>query len=113
MEDGRGRRATGFVAAVVLAVSMSGCLTAAPTPAPVTLPPPAATPVVIPSPAPTAGATPLPTTAPTFPLAVVTGLTSPRPGITLAELTDLAGKGSLVRPCGVDILTPALPASPP
>ena len=97
-----------------MAASTSGCLGVAPTPAPAATPPAAATPAASPSPsapAPT-GATPLPTTPPTFPLAVVTGLTSPRPGITLAQLTDLAAQGSLIRPCGVEILTPALPDPP-
>jgi len=110
-----GARVGAAIAAIVLAASMSGCLSTAPTPRVVQTPGANATPGAtpqssIPS---TPGPSPSPTTPPTFPLAVVTGLTNPAVGITLKQLTALATTGDLVRPCGIDILTPPLPSPPP
>ncbi|HEX8026675.1 MAG TPA: hypothetical protein VF484_10755, partial [Candidatus Limnocylindrales bacterium] len=112
MERSRGRRAGACAGVLGLAICLSGCLSTAPSLEPTQL-------AVVPSPTvaatlePTGGPSPAPTTQPTFPLAVVTGLTNPRVGITLAELTTLATRGDLVRPCNVDVLTPSLPAPPP
>jgi poly-gamma-glutamate capsule biosynthesis protein CapA/YwtB (metallophosphatase superfamily) len=118
MQGVRGHRATAVTAGVVLVATLSGCLSSAPTPSPVgSTPQPTTTATTAATvPAPTAGASPSPTSPPpeTFPLAVVTGLESPRVGITLAELNSIAAKGDLVRPCGLEILTPAgLPNPPP
>ncbi|WP_156035406.1 CapA family protein [Terrabacter tumescens] len=52
------------------------------------------------------------TPAATFPLAVVTGLTNLKANVSVAELRDLAGKGTLVVPCGVKLTAPDLPAPP-
>ncbi len=49
----------------------------------------------------------------TFPLAVVTGLTSLKPTITLDELATLASTGRLVVPCGVTVDQPILSATAP
>ena len=44
----------------------------------------------------------------TFPLAVVTGVTNLKATVTVQELTDLAARGALVMPCGVQLTSPAL-----
>ncbi len=67
------------------------------------------TPTASPTPSPTPTATPVPPAA--FPLAVVTGITNPRPNITLDELGTLAADGVLVVPCGVSITAPTLPST--
>jgi hypothetical protein len=57
------------------------------------------------------GETPAPTQPPgpvDVPLAVVTGITNLKATITVAQLTELAGEGKLVVPCGVDVLEPEL-----
>jgi len=105
-----GRRA---LATLLIAVSLvGGCVSSTPTP-PVPTPEPTASPIALATPS--ASSTPQPSVGepPTFPLAVVTGLTNPAAGITLKQLTALATTGDLVRPCGIDVLTPALPSPPP
>ena len=102
----RTRAALGLVALLA-----SGCVTNPTTPAPsqgavATTTPPSIAPFESPSPIPS------PTAPPTFPLAVVTGLTNPKGGITLAELTAMAAAGTVVWPCGVEVVTPALVAPP-
>jgi poly-gamma-glutamate capsule biosynthesis protein CapA/YwtB (metallophosphatase superfamily) len=99
-------RAGALIAAAALVV---GCLTPNVTPAPTQV-------AVAPTPsatvAPTASASPLPSATPagatTFPLAVVTGLTNLRGGITIAELSQLANAGKLLEPCGIEVSEPAL-----
>ena len=113
MEGARGLRTAALATAFVLAATLSGCLSVTPTPesspttATATASPVAAS--IAPSPSP--GVSPTATSAPpaTFPLAVVTGLRSARAGITLAQLNALAAKGDLIRPCGIEVLTPTLP----
>jgi len=53
------------------------------------------------------------TVAPTFPLAVVTGLTNLKSVIELDELATLAKNGKLALPCGVDVVEPKLTSSKP
>lgn len=114
MEVTAGARLRAIAAGVVLVATLSGCLSASPTPSPTE--PPAASGTVGPS-EPPATTEPSPSStvpaAATFPLAVVTGLQSPRVGISLAQLETLAGQGDLLRPCGIDVLTPVLPNPPP
>jgi Bacterial capsule synthesis protein PGA_cap len=52
--------------------------------------------------------TPEPTIPPSFPLAVVTGLTNLKATITVDELTQLAAAGKLVAPCGIRVTAPSL-----
>jgi hypothetical protein len=64
------------------------------------------------------GATPAPTPSPTpapieVPLAVVTGLTNLKATITLQQLADLADAGTLVVPCGIEIVEPTLAPTEP
>jgi len=93
-----------LTAAAMLAACSSDGPSAAPSNAAATLAP-AATPT---APAPTI--LPTPTAAPSFPLAVVTGLQTLRAVITVEELVALADDGKLVVPCGVAITAPALTA---
>ena len=98
------RRLLGVAAAALLA---AGCLadeppqpaTASPTPTPTSIPTsPSTPPPTEPPGTPSRGATPA--TA-EVPLAVVTGFTSLRPSITLAELESTAAAGQLLVPCGL------------
>ena len=89
---------------VSVVLLLAGCLGPGPTP---TLSPsssrtPSRTPA--PTPSPTA------TRPPTFPLAVVTGITNLKSVITPNELTRLAAGRKLVVPCGVKVSHPALSA---
>src|SRR6266516_5208790 len=86
---------------------LAGCVSSSPSP---TLSPsatPAPTPTQVPTPIPTA------TPRPTFPLAVVTGLTNLKSVISLKDLGLLAATGSLVVPCGVTVTNPALRTTAP
>ena len=96
------RRVLALLAAVGF---LAGCLGPGPTPTP--SPSPTATPSVSPTP------TPTPTKPPTFPLAVVTGITNLKSAIALSELTKLAGSGKLAMPCGVTVSRPALSSTKP
>jgi hypothetical protein len=107
MEGRPGRRLASLMACLVL---LGGCL-GGPTPGPTES-------AITPTASPVAAASPAPTPEPTigvpaiFPLAVVTGLTNLKGSTTLAEVKSLATAGTLVEPCGVEILTPTL-APPP
>jgi hypothetical protein len=94
---------------VALATVVAAC-DPSPSPAPsavVSVPtPPAAS--AGPSAAPSTLPSPTIAAPASFPLAVVTGLQTLKSVIDLDELTTLAGNGSLVVPCGVDITEPAL-----
>jgi hypothetical protein len=94
------------VTVVVVAVLLVGCSSVNPPPSP-TGTPTTALPTSTASPSATA------TVAPTFPLAVVTGLTNLKSVIDLDELAALAKKGKLVLPCGVDVVEPKLTSSKP
>jgi poly-gamma-glutamate capsule biosynthesis protein CapA/YwtB (metallophosphatase superfamily) len=70
----------------------------------------------------TAGQAPTPTVAPapptttqapsaTFPLAVVTGITNLKSAVTVKEVRDLASRGELLVPCGVQITRPQMTTS--
>ena len=94
---------------VAAAVFLAGCLGPGPTPTPTPSPSPTATPSVSPTPTPS----PTATKPPTFPLAVVTGITNLKSVIALSELTKLAGSGKLAMPCGVTVSRPALSSTKP
>jgi Bacterial capsule synthesis protein PGA_cap len=100
-------RAAGVLVIIAL---LAGCASTSPSPAPTDASPsmPATA-----SPSPTEAPTPTPVVPVEFPLAVVTGLTSLKPAITLDELTTLAGNGGLMVPCGVEIEQPALTVTAP
>lgn len=76
-----------------------------------TTPSPTATATPTPQPTPTASPSPTPVPPVSFPLAVVTGMTNLKATVTLDELATLAGKGSLVLPCGVTVTAPTLATS--
>ena len=97
------RRGSALIALALLA----GCVSSSPSPRPSPSATPPPTPTQVPTPSPTAKA------RPSFPLAVVTGLTNLKAVITLKELTTLAGSGRLVVPCGVTISKPVLRATAP
>lgn len=90
-------RGVTFLVATALLV---GCSSVNPPPSPTPTPGVSATPT----------ATPIPTATvpPTFPLAVVTGITNLKATVTTAELAAMAKSGKLIVPCGVDIVQPAL-----
>ena len=90
------------VALVTAAALLAGCGAASPTP----IPSPVTTPTSVPTP--TLEPTPTPVIPVTFPLAVVTGITSLKPAISLDELAELASGGQLVLPCGVRIIQPVI-----
>ena len=94
---------------VAAAVFLAGCLGPGPTPTPTPSPSPTATPSVSPTPTPS----PTATKPPTFPLAVVTGITNLKSVIALSELTKLAGSSKLAMPCGVTVSRPALSSPKP
>ena len=98
------RTKIGLVGAVTVAALLCACSSPAPSPSIVATREPTASP----SPSPTIAPTPSPPATVSFPLAVVTGLTSPRSTITLDELTALAASRALVRPCGVQVEQPTI-----
>jgi poly-gamma-glutamate capsule biosynthesis protein CapA/YwtB (metallophosphatase superfamily) len=95
----------------VVAAALTGCLSTEPTATPAAATPVPATPR--PTSVPSIPPTPEPTEPPPFPLAVVTGLANARVGITLPEVDELAASGDLIRPCGIEVVTPDLPNPPP
>jgi hypothetical protein len=92
----------------VTAVLFAGCVSVSPTPpsSGEASPTSVASQPSSASSAPTA--TPSPSVPPTFPLAVVTGLTNLKSTVTLHELTTLAERGRLVAPCGVEVRQPTV-----
>ncbi|HEX2194822.1 MAG TPA: CapA family protein [Candidatus Limnocylindria bacterium] len=99
-------RAASWLAVVAL---LTGCLTQNPPAGPsATDPATAAASSTSSAGSATDAPSPTPTAPATFPLAVVTGLTNLKPSITLAELRQLAERGELVMPCGVQVERPAL-----
>ena len=93
-----------LVSAVAVAALLCACSSPVPSPSTVATREPTAAA----SPSPTIAPTPTPPATVSFPLAVVTGLTSPRSTITLDELTTLAASRALVRPCGVQVEQPTI-----
>jgi len=91
------------VAAVTVVTLLVGCAS----PSPSFVPSPTATATPLPTPT----ATPIPPVS--FPLAVVTGITSLKATITLDELGTLASGGQLVVPCGVSVDQPGLTTTAP
>jgi hypothetical protein len=84
---------------------LAGCL--GPNPTPTLSPSASAAPSLSPAPTPS----PTATRPPTFPLAVVTGITNLKAVIALSELTKLAASGKLAVPCGVTVSRPTLSAT--
>jgi hypothetical protein len=100
-----------FIALLAAAALFAGCVNPSPSPTQA----PTAGSTSGPSSAPTATLAPSPTAAAatTFPLAVVTGLTSLKANITVDDVSALAGDGRLVVPCLVEVTEPALTATAP
>ena len=103
MRRSTSRRAHGLLLA--LAIGVASCSQALPTPT--AIPTPTATPSPAPSPSPTA----VPPVQ--FPLAVVTGITNLKAWVTSAELASAAEAGTLVIPCAVTVIAPAVIAAAP
>lgn len=97
------------VSAVAALALLGACSVPSPSPSPVATPDPTASP----TPSPTAAPTATPPATVSFPLAVVTGLTSRRSTISLDELTTLAADRDLVLPCDVRVEQPAIGADLP
>jgi hypothetical protein len=94
------------VAALAALALLGGC-TPGPTPTPTSSQ--TAGPTGLPaSAAPTVQPSPTAAAPGEFPLAVVTGLTNNKAVVTIDELKTLAKAGSLVLPCGVELVEPAL-----
>jgi hypothetical protein len=105
------RRFVRALGTAIFAASIAACDNPAPSPSPVQSGAPA-------TPGPTSasspGASPTPTTAAvgtTFPLAIVTGLTNLKANISVDELIQLAGKGKVAVPCGVEVQLDGWPSS--
>jgi hypothetical protein len=102
------RRALRPLVITLVAASVAACSSPTPSPTPAG---PTSTPSAIPvaaasgQPSPSESSIPYPAS---FPLAVVTGLTNLKAWTSLDDLTQLASTGTLVPPCGIEVVQPAL-----
>jgi len=98
------RMPTRVVSTIAVLALLGACAGPDPSPSIVA----SAEPTASPSPSPTLAPTPTPPAPVSFPLAVVTGMTSSRSTITVDELATLAAGGDLVLPCDVRVDHPVI-----